>query len=221
LVFNDPFDCKVNLSLHGTKQEWKQHVWTILKRFRPELNNAQRQAEVDRIISERRHENPEFRRNMIADAQRDIYQNIGIFSLSACNDDILMWSYYAHSHEGLCLGFLSRVGPLGPALSVLYADRFPQVEYLKDDPERQVEVNLLTKAAAWKHEQEWRVIDYNKGPGLREYPPELLSEVILGVRMPQKDRKEVLSWVETHRPKPEVFQALIKDGEYALQIRRL
>ena len=38
----------------------------------------------------------------------------------------------------------------------------------------QMEANLLTKAAAWKHDAEWRVIDTNDGPGyqaVQPYPP--------------------------------------------------
>ncbi len=217
--FNDPFDCRVHMSFSGTDKAWKSYFMGLLKKYRPDLNRQQRQAEVHRIVgTERRHRNPQALRNMIGAVQKDVY-DIGVFSLSARNDDILMWSYYADHHTGLCLGFLHRVGTLGPAFPVEYSATFPQVDYLKDDRRRQVDANLLTKAASWQHEAEWRVVAYTEGPGLREYPPELLTEVILGARISPKDRDDVLSWVDAHSPKPRVREVGLKDGAYGLEIR--
>ena len=219
--FNDPFDCRVHTSFGGTHRAWKKYFMGLLKKYRPELNRQQRQAEVHRIVStERRHRNPEALRNMIEEVQQAV-DGLGVFSLSARNDDILMWSYYADHHAGLCLGFLHRVGPVGPAFPVEYSSTFPLVDYLKDDRRRQMEANLLTKAAAWQHEDEWRVVDYSQGSGPRTYPAELLAEIIFGARMPQENRAEVLSWVDSRASRPKVFEARLKAGEYGLDIREL
>ena len=191
----------------------------LLKKYRPDLNRQQRQAEVHRIVNvERRHRNPQVLRNMIDEVQQAAY-DIGVFSLSARNDDILMWSYYADHHAGLCLGFLHRVGTFGPAFPVEYSSTFPKVDYLKDGHLRKMQATLLTKAAPWKHEDEWRVINYTEGPGIRVYSPELLAEVILGARISSTDRDDVLSWVDAHNPKPRVYEAGLKDNAYGLEIR--
>lgn len=216
--FNDPFDCRVHMTFGGSDQDWKDYLVELFEKNRPGLNYQQRQAEAHRIVKiEQRHRNPQVLRNMIGDLQQDVY-NIGVFSLSARCDDILMWSYYAENHTGLCLGFLHRVGPLGSAVPVEYSSTFPQVDCLKDDRRRQMEANLLTKAAQWQHEDEWRVISYTESPGLREYPPELLAEVILGARISSKDRDDVLSWVDLHSPRPRVCEARLRDGTYGLEI---
>lgn len=78
--------------------------------------------------------------------------------------------------------------------------------------------NLLTKAADWRHEREWRIIDYSGGSGLRDYPPDLLVEVILGARITEKDRADVLSWVDAHQPRPRVLQARLKERDYGLEL---
>ncbi len=216
--FNDPFDCRVHMAFGGSDRDWKDYFTKLLKKNRPELNRQQRQAEVHRIVSaERHHRNPQVLRDWIGYVQQEVY-NVGVFSLSARCDDILMWSYYADNHTGLCLGFLHRVGTFGPAFPVEYSSTFPQVDYLKDDRRRQVEANLLTKAAQWQHEDEWRVVSYTEGPGLREYPPELLAEVILGARISSKDRDDVLAWVDSHSPRPRVREARLRDDAYGLEI---
>jgi len=217
--FNDPFDCRVHLSFGGDEEAWKGYFRDLLAKYRTDLDHEQREAEVHRIVNtEARHRNPEALRNLLEDLQQQTYA-LGIFSLSARNDDILMWSYYAHHHAGLCLGFLHRVGPLGPALPVEYSSTFPQVDWLNDDDQRQKDAILLTKADAWRHEREWRVLDWNGGPGIRTYPPELLAEVILGARIAEEDRDLVLSWIESHDPRPKVLEVGLKDGEYRLEVR--
>lgn len=216
--FNDPFDCRVHMTFGGSNRAWKKNFMAFLKKHRPDLNRQQRQAEVHRIVNTGRLRNPEVLQRMIADMQKAV-DGLGVFSLSARNDDILMWSYYAEHHAGLCLGFLHRVGPLGPALPVEYSSTYPKLNYLKDDERRMMEANLLTKSASWKHEDEWRIVDWSQGSGLRRYPSELLSEIIFGARMSQEDRDEVLSWLKERNPKPRVLEARLKAGEYGLELR--
>ncbi|NJL29870.1 MAG: DUF2971 domain-containing protein [Thermoanaerobaculia bacterium] len=218
--FNDPFDCKVFMSFGGSSRTWKKHFMALLKKNRPDLNRQQRQAEAHRIANdEKAHRNPEALGRMIADVQRRV-DDIGIFSLCARNDDILMWSYYAQNHEGLCLGFF-RSGMFSGALPVEYSHTFPRVDYLKDTPERQMEAHCLTKAAAWQHEKEWRLFDIECGPGCRQYPPELLGEIILGSRMSQERRDDILSWAQHHQPTPKLFEALLSDDAYGIKLREL
>jgi hypothetical protein len=64
-------------------------------------------------------------------------------------------------------------------------------------------------------------VDYSQGSGLRTYPAELLAEIVLGARMPQEHRDEVLSWVDSRASEPKVFEARLKAGEYGLEIREL
>ncbi len=216
--FNDPFDCKAHMSFSGSKKDWQKYLFGLFKKYAPHLNRVQRQAEIVRVFrTEKRHKNPEVFRNVLADAQRNI-DGFGVFCLSTCNDDILMWSYYANRHTGVCLGFAHQVGIFGPAYPVEYASEFPEVNYLSDDYMRQMKANILTKASAWSHEREWRVIDRDRGRGVRQFSPELLVAVIFGARTSQEDRKDIISWVEGRRNKPQLYEACLKDGVYGLEV---
>jgi hypothetical protein len=217
--FNDPFDCRAHMSFRGSKKDWQKYLFGLFKKYAPHLNRVQRQAEIARVFrTEKRHKNPEVFRNVLADAQRDI-NGLGVFCLSTCNDDILMWSYYANRHTGVCLGFAHQVGLLGAAYPVEYASEFPEVDYLSDGDMRKLKANILTKASAWSHEREWRVIDRVRGPGVRQFSPEVLVAVIFGARMSQEDRKEIISWIEARRNKPQLYEACLKDRVYGLEVR--
>lgn len=152
--FNDPFDCRVHGKFEGNSEEIRRYANRLLKKASPEMNKYQRRVKFDEM--EKRSKDPEVQGRIIADLQRDV-NKLGIFCLSACRDDILMWSYYAGQHAGLCLGFAHKHGPgtLGVAQKVEYADEFPEVNYFMDDHIRLMSANLLTKAKAWSHEQEW------------------------------------------------------------------
>ncbi len=217
--FNDPFDCKVHTSFKGTIAEYKSYMLRMHKKYRPGLNRQQRQAENARIFkAEKRHKDPDLVSKVIADVQKE-YDKWGVYCLSARNDDLLMWSYYANGHRGVCLGFASQpVGPLGPAFPVMYAPELPQVNFLKGSDLEKFRANFLTKALSWKHEREWRVIDRSRGRGVRQFPPESLVEVILGAQMTQEDRAVITSWIEARPNKPALFESRIKKDVYGVEI---
>jgi hypothetical protein len=217
--FNDPFDCKVHTHFTGSARIWERHLREWQEMFRPELNQQQREAEAAKILkAEKRHKDPTVLASAIKEAQQ-AFNNWGIFCLSASNDDILMWSYYANGHRGVCLGFAHRPArPFGPAFPVVYSSEIPRVNYFTADHEELARANFLTKALPWRHESEWRVIDRRRGRGIRQFPPESLIEVIMGSQMSKEDRKDIMTWIETLSCKPALFEARLKKNVYGLEI---
>jgi hypothetical protein len=102
---------------------------------------------------------------------------------------------------------------------VRYSSEFPHVDFFADSDERKFEATILTKASAWSHERERRVIDRDNGRGIRHFPPQALVAVIFGAKMRQEDRAEVVSWIEQRPYKPALFEACLKEGFYGLEIR--
>jgi hypothetical protein len=125
---------------------------------------------------------------------------IGILSLSEVRDDLLMWSHYAECHAGLVVGF-------DPAHSWFRGQRaatdefhhLRRVEYRDQRPhgplveQSGIEV-FLVKSPHWAYEKEWRVIrplrdasktivDADQRIHLFRFPPESVTEIILGSRL--------------------------------------
>lgn len=165
-------------------------------------------------------------------------------SLSKIPDNLLMWSHYADSHKGFVVGFDARnpffsPGSLskGGLQSVRYSrERFvlPRNGFAGMSAEAATEANdkfIFTKCDDWGYEQELRLLSMPDkadklipdGVGrppicLYIFPPEAISEVILGFRMEAADKERIVKVVETKYPHAIVKQALVDSTKYALRI---
>lgn len=186
---------------------------------RPAANRAARRAETNRILSnvKKRLKNPQLlnqaRDGLFKQLQRDL-DEVGILSLSAENDHVLMWSHYADYHKGICLRFKAK-GSFGEAHRVRYVPERRPIDLLHRDREALVDA-VLTKAEFWRYEQEWRIVDPYNGPGSRGFAPELLDAVILGANIRDEDEAMVREWVAK---RPIAFlRARIDDERYRMKI---
>lgn len=150
-------------------------------------------------------------------------REVGILSLSKRPDVMLMWSHYADSHRGYCLGFErrpdNRLGDPVRTAQVSYANEVPElnldqiliqkaffacdsfgfprvVTKLKLETESLRHV-LFTKSPDWAYEEEWRHV-VEKGNREISYPGPL-REVIFGLKMEPSDRMRIIDVVsESH-----------------------
>jgi hypothetical protein len=159
--------------------------------------------------------------NMAREHEEGIRQDaekIGMFCLSSRADDILMWSHYASSHRGACLGFRTTGDSLlWDAQRVEYSEHYPLVDYFHMTPEQRVRKMLLTKAEHWSHEQEWRVFRTGPPPGPAYYPAGMLVQVILGCEMRPTDRNEIVAAVSGSAESPAVYQARRQTSSFRLE----
>jgi len=218
---NDPFDCRLSIAFDGNDHEWRDRFRALFRRAKPEQTAVEREIEVSRAIAGGHHKGPVQQRRFLDYMQEQINQ-IGVFCLSEPRDSLLMWSYYANGHQGVCLGFANLVGDgafAEEALKVVYSSSYPTVQALDDDPERASQTALLTKAEAWSHEREWRIIDTAVGPGLRQLGPNMLVEVIIGARLKEHLRREITGWIKERQRKPVVYQAVPGEKQYRLEFQ--
>lgn len=212
--FNDPFDSKIQLYFDGTEEEWSRYLTGLYKKFQPELNRIQRHAEVKKVLKEKRYKR-------IPDSLSDSYiDEMGVFCMSERRDHILMWSHYAEKHTGFCLEFLATLTTpfFGRAQKVKYRARYPAVNFFKSSRDEQMEATLLTKASFWEYEQEWRIIGHNHGPGTYQFPPQLLTGVILDCQMQDETKQTIKEWASRRNPCPRVYQAEVKQREFGIAV---
>ena len=188
-----------------------------LKRTQPGLIRSQRRRAAEHVVQRTQlHVNDEARAELSRFMQQGA-DELGIFCLCEAPDDILMWSHYGDSHRGLCLGFRSTT-ELGIPLDVEYQREFPITDPLKHSFEEQVQLCLLTKAERWAYEREWRIIDLERPPGVRTFPPEMLTSVTFGCQISAADRKDVEAWIRSGPCRPELREAKIRHRTYEVEI---
>lgn len=146
----------------------------------------------------------------------------GIFCLSEVNNDTLMWSHYADSHRGVCIEYATSDDLLFGCelIRVRYATKYPALSS-SDTPDRKyIRKYLSTKSNRWKHEREWRIIHHD--PGLKDIPPENeandLAAVILGCKISNEDRDEIVRAVQSRADGTLTFQVSLVDTSYDLRV---
>lgn len=217
--FNDPFDCRVQAFFDATDDDWEYYLDGMLKERHPDWDYDDRQIIVRQLIKEGWLKDPMAQQEIVNDVQKTI-DTIGVCCLSEVRDDSLMWSHYADGHRGLCVQFSIKadIHPFGKSLfKVEYASSYPQI-HVVGNRENQTRKILLTKAAFWKHEKEWRILDPYNGPGIRVFPAEMLTGVIFGCDMSHEDRQLIREWARGREIPLMFYQAIKKETEFGLEI---
>lgn len=217
--FNDPFDCRVQASCVASDAEYRKYLMGLYKRQQPIWNRARRQAEVARVLKERRHKDPVVHQGIINGIQDNV-NKAGVYCLSERPDHILMWSHYSEGHKGFCLQFrvTTEKSFFVRALKVKYQRPYPQLHLLRNSADDFVESILLTKAHFWEYEREWRIIENRRGSGVYTFPEELLTGVIFGCLMPEQLKQKIRNWIQQRRIIPNFYQAKRKDTEFGLDL---
>jgi hypothetical protein len=197
--FNDPFDCFPYYDTSGLKDLHKTRPDLLAQAARARgFRGAKRITERSKMIAELRNrvEDGEFAKGLL--------REVGVVSLSKNPRSILMWSHYAEFHRGFVLEFRiplwghkeelplteQRLMPF----PVKYSENRPHVDVALSKDSSFLEDLLLTKSSEWSYEEEERVIDKDRGPGIHPYRRnEILSAVIVGMRMPPDNRARMKS----------------------------
>lgn len=106
--FNDPYDCRIPVAYHildGNHKKQEEYFRKIVNLYRSDLNDHQKEEEILRFIIEGRFTSSKWLDWAEKEFFKELDKNFGIISLSAVWDNILMWSHYAKSHKGFCIGF--------------------------------------------------------------------------------------------------------------------
>ena len=229
LEFNDPFDCGFHVLCGGEMNQrvFEATAFRMVQERHPELNLAEALEAAEQvgnaICSDHMGEATQmFHEKLAAETDR----KVGILSLTERNDDILMWSHYADCHKGICIEFRTDVEPslFKRAMPVVYSQQYPHLdlrEVVTNDALRASAPWMLTKSSHWEYEKEWRVLDFEAGPGVRSFPAECLSAVILGCHIPKSDKAKVMRWASSLSSKIAFHQATKSPSHFRLDFERI
>ena len=174
-----------------------------------------------------------------------------VCSLSKVHDSLLMWSYYGN-HKGVCIGldmekankFLSKIycsiyiGAM--EMEVQYKDIIEKPDFFRDAKDY-FHYQLATKAKAWEHEQEVRLLLINPShvfitmslpyepkdkdkpidwKEVRAYPTlggECFKSVYLGINMNEQDREKVIKAAKKCNPDIKIYQMTVDPEAFRLK----
>jgi hypothetical protein len=242
--FNDPIDCGISLNTsgntpftanllaagfsdigkttgdsiknHGSADSIKDSIHQFIKNITDNattISNEMNEAAKD---SEALHH------------LRDKFSSSGILSLSELDDNILMWSHYAQQHRGVCIELernpTNILGSTDYTLPVRYSIKAPIIDarlYRGAEEIEQTEIEhslILTKAADWTYEREWRVIKNGCADSLQSLNCKIKS-VTVGLRIEDDTQQQVLELARTQGFK--VKKAHLKSNEFGLKIEQI
>jgi len=155
-------------------------------------------------------------------------KTIGIFSLSKSNfdypDNSVMWSMYADTHKGFCLGY--DVDRLLDSEEFLFNVNKVDVDYEENVPVisiSDIKTNtLLTKLFAskckdWAYEREIRLIYETNG--LKTYNPVALKSVYLGISMDEENKQKIIESLQGKDV--DVYQMEHTPSSYNLRFKQI
>jgi hypothetical protein len=229
--FNDPFDSKIinnHSSMNGSER--RLFIDKLLKlgiksfdRIEPKPSYEFKVAIIEKMMIEE----PLGFQNYALEAEHKVVDRIiGIISMSATWNNLLMWSHYAKEHKGYCVGFnenkMMNSGLFKSGAMVMYPkdNAFPNIHPMMDQNESFFK-RTFTKSAEWKYEQEYRFLNIfttdkqsKKNERLVKIKPSFIDEVIIGMKMPEPNVKEIVNICRKYDIK--VFQAAPVDFKFEL-----
>ena len=173
----------------------------------------------------KKDESAQLQKEMVAD-------RLGIFSASARKDNVLMWSHYAESHKGFCVGFDTKAfenhfenafranrenADLVEGRRVRYGSEYPDLDPRNMGDEGIALGPLMFKAERWKYEEEIRFFRLNEAKVPVKLSASVIIEVIMGCNMNKEDRTEITSVVRELLPHAALYQANMKKRSFELE----
>ena len=237
--FNDPFDCAVSPRYElWTLDDRKELIRQFIKRNNPQMDEKLLDEKVEEEYAGIGVEY-ESRLEQVRDNQTNfIHKYVGISCYSKIKDSILMWSHYAKSHKGFCIGYnssklgdsvLKYVESLNPTykwvayVKVDYSKEYPEIKPSTDLENSDDFANRLAfKFDHWRYEEEWRLtVGVSRGEmpfseRIVKIPKEAIAEIYLGMHMSEENIAEIISILKQIGYKCPLFQ--MKKIEYSYQL---
>lgn len=171
-------------------------------------------------------------------------ENFGVLSLTEDCLNLLMWSHYADSHKGICVGIkVSALGDrripdssdwrvLAGLHKMEYVSQYPETDVGKTDSFLDiVDKQLSTKCEEWKYEKEWRGLMMTRGKPFCEklldsdrimnLGPDAIERVVLGKRTPDVVAKEISELIRGSNERPQLFRAERKYDSFKLYLEKV
>lgn len=133
----------------------------------------------------------------------------GVACFSAVPNSVRMWSYYANSHRGICIGYDSSKRPFRLAMAVNYQNPESPIDIIAtsqgSDPTILADHISLRKGSEWSFEQEYRIPmgPVNGRPRSLPIAPQAIASIRFGAAISTEFREKLIDALKNipHRPR--------------------
>ncbi|MCK5127087.1 MAG: DUF2971 domain-containing protein [candidate division Zixibacteria bacterium] len=237
--FNDPFDCLIEpdystLNDEQVKNRIKYHV----KRDNPSANRKEVRRLVKKVMSEKNWKDEENIERSNQWSYKYKNEKLGINCFSGNYQEILMWSYYACGHRGLCLKFSTKElesnfktlqiseGKIHEIIPVEYVPEIPKINPIVEG-NYYVPKILSLKSNLWKHEDEYRILFHgyknqdktlDKDDRVYKFTSSVLKGVYFGYYMEEDVKKKILTILKNRNFDLELYNVMVNKEKFELLV---
>ncbi|MDQ3190581.1 MAG: DUF2971 domain-containing protein [Bacteroidota bacterium] len=224
-TFNDPFDCQISIAFHLLKYDENlvlDYFNKVVRRHFPNYSTEQHNQEVIKLLKEGRYKNDAFIFSQNKQALKKIHDTLGVFSVTAVNDNVLMWAHYSNNHSGFCVGFdsVQLFSYLGGGGEIFYEKDYPTILPTEDFINQMLR-QTNTKASYWNYEIEYRLTKMNGADSIIIIPKEIITDVILGYKISKSDERDIIKIISLELPHVKVYKTKPKDLSFEFDLIEL
>ncbi len=226
---NDPYDIRVPVRFDYSEidnplffEKLKYHTAIRFPQFPTDTREF-------RVVCDNKmdmiRENPKkhFEDNYLEMRESDVYDRVGVFSLTSDCLNETMWAHYGNNSKGFCVGFdtLALVKPLNMGFGFVdYEEEPPVHSFIKEIDENQKD-QMYLKHTKWIYEKEFRLLTLaiinDKDRGVKVVPG-IIREVILSTAIPDKHKQEIIQLLKNkYDSKVKLFICRPNAGIYGMQ----
>ena len=222
--FNDPFDCKIPIRYDINSEKHLEDIYyNMVKAVHQNATDEEVRDFAKKHVKEGPVSPDQFKKNGTEYFQ-NLNRRMGVFSLSACNNDILMWGHYANSHRGFCVGLdtgeLMKTEGVDFIGKVQYCPVFPiivPVGSIEDDFHKQI----FSKWDKWEYESEFRLTKNHISNRRIKFPKSAFKEIILGSNMTINERQSLIKMTNKLMPGVKIYEARPHQEKFLIEINPL
>jgi hypothetical protein len=218
--FNDPLDCRISPRFDASSLVIQQFWRHYAKQHSPGRKMRSHKKWIDKVMKDSK--TPSGQKKLREMFFENLHQN-GVACFAKNPFSMLLWSYYAEGHRGIAIRFdgtLKHLGAISPDLfpvEVQYATKFPEINFYKASTFKFLATMLGTKADAWKHEEEWRLVLVGI-TGYVRIPREMINGIILGMRTDPKSEDTLRRWIDGRSPAVELLRVANRTNSFELEL---
>ncbi|WP_422006105.1 DUF2971 domain-containing protein [Roseivirga pacifica] len=224
--FNDPYDCAIPFSYDPgeltEEKQFKKHL-EIARKMNPGLEESEIHAKAYLNQQNSMVTDPEHIKKMSLHRQESFSNTFGVLSLTTKRNNFLMWSHYANSHNGYCIGYNSEL-----LFNQINTVRFSRVEYDDELPKFKLEEDYhlrmlkyaFWKSSVWSYEEEYRMIN-DKPRTTLKLDPVVIQEIILGNKLSQSVKFSIIDLVKDKYPNAKIYDTQLSSLKFEVELMNI